>query len=540
MSDNEDPNTKPQAKPFDYVDPQKAEFARVFVRRLGGDLSFDGEAKTLEEVLATAYEANGKSWGNVVTALFDSLNETIPDEYIEGPNGERVKAAAHDMPIAVQNVLKKLIVDDGGSADTAVDVAKRLKDANISYQGKNGEQREDKLFNYLYVMGSYEDGRTMNVQLNAEALAMVTDMLNSFMPGMGDVVGSYLRNSGLVHIEEEPETKHLLAEGFDVLNNGNQQSLAAFWGMDTQRENAQGGVEDIIYNPFNFPSKASSQDMFFDGTWREGDKFDLGQGGPLFEEQSFDAMIVQRWVDAGVLNFADEAARQDFVDYAQQIITGRGLVENVMAEMLERGVHLPLDDEDFQSNLNTALTSDYSLDQVTKFLVSKSLLEANPGLTETQLYSYTHDVLERYKRAFDADDFIAKVEDYAKLQEGVTLKLEAGYELPEGSPVPEELDEDDLNQDAHVPKTYEPDPKNAGKPSIYEDENGRDKVVIGGYSAPEHFNFCALGEDDVCRFMQYDWDAEINQIDPNSDLSNFEQEPKGDIPTSQFKPAQGT
>lgn len=317
------------------VDMKEAKFANDLLRRLSGDYIMNGEAATVEGVLNQhAVTKNGQiDLTATADKLIKSLNELLPDEgKIDPKTHKPVTVKEHKLSPEGEQSIRELIENSG--AKTTAELAKVLQQKDLKLD-KNDPNKKESLFQFLYRTNTFNDS-SFAVAYTGKQLWALREFLNSFTPGLGDTLTNFLNKAGIVQnpSDKPSAASRSLAEGFNVVHGGSQQTLAEFYGQPLYTQDANGNSIFIKHNPFRGPTTEHQISQFLNGEGPYAKNYNLGGTSPLqFKNQSFDEIILKRWEQQGIVKFDSPEGRDNFKKVVGNALLGRPLKEDFINEI---------------------------------------------------------------------------------------------------------------------------------------------------------------------------------------------------------------
>ncbi|MEZ5814471.1 MAG: hypothetical protein R3E13_07135 [Alphaproteobacteria bacterium] len=336
-------------EPSRIIDRNISKPAEQFLKRLADDVILQGDVGSMSELIQGLFkkDSNGNldftEEGRKAAAarLIDGLDELDRnrDERSEEQQAQWEKAT---------NVIESFFTDE--ELKTPEDIAGAIKayemEKHAAYDRAVREGRDARRFDILGMLE--QGGSKMRMQLSQEVLDKLVMALNRISPGLGGVIGGILNlaTGGQNHLTEDQRVvSSRFEQAFDAMTLG-PSKLAAFRSVEHWLD-ADG--DKVFFNRMlTRPSNTEGWKAFFseegmkdahDGQPARYEFYDNdgteGSDGKAGLPVSFDEMILKQLEDDGLIRFASDAARNDFIRYTHQIMVGTEALGETFVKALE-------------------------------------------------------------------------------------------------------------------------------------------------------------------------------------------------------------
>ena len=320
------------------VNAGQAAFARDFMRALADDPRFGNETIiSLEDVLEKHKVPNGAGGidgAETAKRLISSLNEALPDY----GHDRRLENGSFEKVVDLRRDITK---------EQQLELVERLTGVNTVQDAVKALQRPTKdgktLIEFLYARGP-DDYNDFAVAYTSVELGMLRSLFGGV--GMGGFVDILEKGAGLSDTQSPDERAMLepMEQGFELIMGGaGVGDLAAYWDLNTKEITGEDGkpvivtryADEYLTKKWVGPEggRAALEALFkgVDDTSSRDRPYSLnmslveGETTPQFTVQSFDSLIMQRWVELGVVEFSSIQDRIDANTHAANIVFGMDL-----------------------------------------------------------------------------------------------------------------------------------------------------------------------------------------------------------------------
>ena len=429
----------------------------LFIRRLADDAAIGpNDPATMEQLFERMFPRDDD--GNIV--FNDDTRKEVADKLIDSlgkldrnrADNARAAVAAEAVPaasrtqeqkdaIAAQEAWTKATGDLRHIIeDPSLTSPEQIADAIESHHQQELRKPDDQRADFWTLFG--QSGSDFAVTFNEADLERLRYALNAIAPGLGDTLVGIMEvwigtDDGLTN--NEREVSNQLEAGFKAMTGG-QLDLAHFHGRDHATRMVNGQEEDIPFNVWNPAGNPEQRAAFFSDAGMEDQFGDTGTPYKLYDTdaagmtRNFESMILSRWEEQGTVSFDNDAARDQFIQYSHQLMSGGVLGEaylNTLNEKLESdyGSGLTFDGDakaeftEFLETLDTRFaapnpefsTEEYISQMVASYIDEHDGIHMPDGVGEAQLEYLAQASAQHFTPVTGSREYASLVMDYAEL-----------------------------------------------------------------------------------------------------------------------------